>query len=869
MPLSQSQAQTLYETLCLNNLKPTPWIDALVPLNGKRLQTNELLQSELIRLRESSLNRKSALIHLDNLENKAIINDFDKSVAKKIRVFLHREENINIDILDVYARGLDSARAVTEILKHAPKSSDDLISSKLKNAESSSGIKLIDLINSFQQKMAVLEFREQGIIDSVKSAKENIKDSQAKIKAGAKNLQHKLENDTKHLDLAYQENKENRAKAKKELTKFNGALSNLLVSSGAISERSKANKSINFVRDFLWKKDICSASCVWEDIQENTSMLRYAEPLKFSISQKDKGLIDIWDDSTQPLKAKLAWKNKLIQALGGHNDSWFKSFFTENLNHMMQLSSTPMSRFTPNPANAFDCTDIVIKNDCVVNMGHHLRAAITEPLNAGDTKSKQDITNWNHLLLISKKRLESELNVFMEKWGDLYKEGPIPLTILHQTLIGDEASLTPDQTKATESRISGSVIDSKLLANQYIRRLLATNNVIRRLDGRIEFKEKKLNEALPKNAQLVEIELLETNNCINMWTNILGINFARVRNNDLNHSRDLINKAVQLFEKAKPNNKAEFTTVINFLQSTDHSFFSSYKFQNDSLKKAVKTLSQELLDFSSDKFGDLDEFARENLALSLQAAVELKCTVHETWAGALRRNIANFSLDYIRPFPLLGFVIDLIIRATLTLSAALIRIVSLPITFLQSYKHLNDRKEIYKASYEGLLAESIGVLQGGCMSSADRAGEMAEQRAAMRKQFSVENKIISFNDSAEEKTIFYKTYGRTQAKHDFVEVATGTAATCDTETKGFSFPVNLMSEHAETKEEQRLSYEMHSLRKGRFDSRATAEKYLAKKPGISQIVSSAPQGDSSKESSGMELNSSNSDNSSDSLSIKI
>jgi hypothetical protein len=633
------------------------------------------------------------------------------------------------------------------------------------------------------------------------------------------------------------------------LARFNGALADLLVVNNVVNNHNQAIQAINFVRDFLWKKDICTASCVIE-INGSSKMLRYAEPMTFGQAEvKRRGsdeTIDLWSGH-QP------WRYKLAEAVGGGEHSWFEKFMDENIEKMRTISSTPMSRFTPNPPNAFDCSDIVVKDGVVVHLSHHTKTAVTEPLAVGATKSRQEVTDWNHLQLLSKKRLEAELNVFMEHWGDIIDDQTvIPFTILHQTLIGDEVTFSPDQMKAKASRLQASVIDSKLEANARVRRMLEGSVLIRcSKTGQIELlPEAKFkidyHDDIPLGWQKVQIDLLETNNGINMWGPI-----TRVRNNDVNDARKLIGNAVTLLDKVNEKYpRQDLTKVIAFLNSPDHSLLIPYKFRGQEVKEAINALTSELRN-ENGFFSKLPKETRENLALSIQAAVELKCTVHETWLGSARRTIANFSRDYVRAVPILGHLVDWILRGTMTLAALALKAVAglltLPVSAPQWIKHWNDRQEMYKSTYEGLLAESLGVLQGGCMSSADRAGEMAEQRAAMKKQFTEEGCLISYNDDQNTKKEFYKKYGSTKAKHDFVEMATGTPGTSDSETRGINNSACILSHVAETEEEQQLAKDLSGLRKGQY-AKVTAKEYI-RSPAVGEANEKRKSEDTTKDTS--------------------
>ncbi|HHF7346139.1 TPA: hypothetical protein ACPSKB_002574 [Legionella feeleii] len=733
------------------------------------------LQNELIGWRKASLNRRSVLVDFD-------VNGDGRN--KKVRVFPPSDKNIDNDVNDIFARGLDSARAVTEILRCHPQKGLD--NKALKD--------LTKLLNKFQENM--------------------------------------------NVHLANEDDAKGMENARKELARFNGALANLLVHNAVVTKRGEAIQAINFVRDFLWKKDICTANCVIEKNGKHgqSEILRYAEPMEFGkaevkrIGSATNEPINFWDGA-QP------WKTKLAQAVGGGGKGagWFEHFMGDNLETMKKLSSTPMSRFTPNPANAFDCSDITIDKDGVVtHISSHERTAVTEPLNVGGTNSRQDVTDWNHLQLMSKARLKSGLTSFMEKWGPFIDANePIPFTVLHQTLIGDEVTFSPDQSKAKASKLQASVIDSKAEANAAVRQMLESSTILReRATGEIkflsnaDFAKQPYNGQIPDGWQKVNVDLLETNNGINMW----GAR-TRVRNNDYNDARQLIGNAVNVLNKVDtkyPNQ--DLKTVIDFLNSRDHSLVTPFKFRGKEVKDAVQRLSGALRN-GDDPFSNLDKDVRENLALSVQAAVELKCTVHETWLGSARRNIDNFTRDYVRQVPILGHLVDWAVRGAMTVAAlglkAVAGILTFPVSLPQWFKHRGDRREMYKSTYEGLLAESLGSLKGGCMSSADRAGEQGDQRAMMKKQFAEEGKIISYNDSPTEKARVYGEYGSTKAKHDFVEMATGTPGTSDDETRGIFLNARdgVLSYVAETAEEQQLAKDLSGLRKGKY-SDVTAQQYM-------------------------------------------
>lgn len=857
MPLTKQQALELHQAIAdipfeaRRRKAELRWISLMAPSKNpmsspssnnplEHLKALNELQPRLIELRKAHLNTKSVEIKFG--EGSA----FGK---KTIRVFdPTREKNFNCDIPDIFARGIDSANAVIEILKYAfplkLRDSQGTMQSLTDHPNKKAIETLMDLIFHFKDKMAHHQASE-----------------------GKKRI----------------------AAAMKELKRFNAALASLLVEYNVVEERSHAKKAISLVRDFVWKRDLCTAHCSVENKAEGSThtMFRYAEPMTFGPSEfrvtGSKSRLDLWK------KKDRVWLDDFAGKLGLSKSnmagSWFEKFLDTNKDPLESLSSTPMTRFTPNPANAFDCTDFMVDdNGELVQMGHHVRMAITDPLEIKNPIERQKLTDFNHLQLFSKTRLAKEIAAFMDNWGCLFKEGdnsPIPLTVLHQTLIGDEVTLSPDQTKAV-SGFDGSVIDAKQEANAAVRTMLSKSLIlcqrekphavmvlnkscIEETDTEVKLYTKspsgqrgELLATYPYDQyQKVEISLLETNNCVNMWHSR-----ARIRNNDVNDARQLINQAVVLFERCNQQlNNPDLSIIIEFLKSRDHSLFTPYKHRGEAVKAAVRNVSDLLR--NQPLPGDLGGLNRENLNLSLQAAVELKCTVHETWFGSMRRVISNFTRDVRDTVPVIGHVINWATRFVLWTLSTAITILAFPLHAPSYIKHLADRKEIAKANYEGLLAESIGALMGGCMSAADRAGEIDEQRAALRRQFADKGVLLGYNDSPEKKLAFFKAYGSTRTKHDNVEMATGAPVTNDSETRGFSpllyvakflaaiklispevvnlMTVGLMSSRVETEEERETNAQMSGLRKTGYDKKVKASS-LYLKPKEEAVVLPDAQG---------------------------
>lgn len=568
----------------------------------------------------------------------------------------------------------------------------------------------------------------------------------------------------------------------KELELFHGVLIDLLTEQNIIANEKQGIKALEFVRDVLWREDFYAPFCTVDTFKPtNTNseypkqyLLRYNEPLTFEEIEykKDKGApLNYW-------KAEEPWKKKLKHAVD-KQDQWLSTFLKVHLETMRTRSSTAMTRYTPNLANASLCADIILKKKDdqsdleISNLGNYTRHAILEPLKLSKTASRQPLAEFNLLQLLNEDFINNTIKGFLENWGPLLeKNKEIPITILHQTLVGAEVTLTPDQRKTSRS----SILESKEQAQEAAKQLFNKYNLYW-TGEHIEFTPK---EKVRLNVAKVKIQLSDINNCVNMWHTR-----ARRRNQDIINSRKLIDELVKLAKKVTPQN-TDLDIIIQFLESSNHSLFTPYKSRGEKVKRALNTLTTtELAQFPT-------QSAKENFLLSISAAVELKCTIHETWAGACRRNIANFTRDYFRPIYGAGQIADLAIRGGMSFLSILIKGLGFLFVADKVVKHRQDRKEIYKSVYEHLLAQSIGAVHGGCMSALDRAGEVGEQVAAMRKHFAIHNRLLGYNDSKKDKKAFFQE-ANTYTKHIQATLSTGANEVKDSETQGISPPINLLS----------------------------------------------------------------------------
>lgn len=749
MPLSIQQTRDLITTLHARTVALPP-----AELDVRKAKDFDSLSQILINKRSEQLNAKSSLVQFN---------------GQLVRVYPEITTNVTAQVDDVYGRGLDHARAVSEILQRAGRVEVAAL--------------LVSCISRFEANMQ--KFRDD--------------DSDGLLPA--------LTN------------------AEAELRRFNSALCDLLADSEICKDKKHALKAITFVRDFLWKKDMATPVCVITKKQGFQNIF-YAEPMRFdSNTTATQTKLNYWDNEQ-------TWKKQLRKSLGDTDGkSWMNAFFDAHLSTMKTLSSTPMSRFTPNPANAYDCNDIILnERNEIISLDHYTSMAVTDPLTIKNKKTSQGMTTWNHFQLLDPKRLQREVSSYLEQWDGILDPdaNSIPFAILHQTLIGDEVTFSADQSKSKSSHVESSVINSKKKANRAILAFLKENVVVRnKRDGAIRFVNRS--EFVPTATdQIIDVTFLQTNNCINMWNKR-----ARVRNNDFTDARRLVTHANHVLQmvSARTGTPEELTAVMEFLDSSNHSLILPYKLRGSKLKGQIKSLTEKL-HAGSEPFNRLSAITRDNIATTLNAAVELKCTVNETWAGSARRRITNFTRTYFRVVPVLGHILDWTVRGTLSILAFAGKILSgviHPIGVLPRWiGHLGDRKEVVKANFEGILAESLGILQGGCMSSADRGNEIIEQRRALKILLHKTHTVVGYNDNHRKKRDFLETYGSTRTKHAFVEACTGTQGTADRETRGFFFPNEnaLLSSAVENKEEKALAKKLYSLRKAKYDPKMSMSRYL-------------------------------------------
>jgi len=811
-----------------------------------------------------------------------------------VRVFLPKSNNIHMDVDDVFGLGLDVARAALKILITAK---PDANLTKLKTA-----------LRTFHKKMDV---HRQHYLSA-------------------------LSNNDKRTQLQALNN------AKKEFQRFNGALAGHLTHDANIfPDFHTASNAIKFMRDFLWKQtdsDMphCTVKSRYAESKLQSTVLSFARPMSFGHSsstptepaenQKDavvekEGKIEQeepvsimgveeekTDTTPQPESAPaetskpvssspngleenftFPWKDYRDQAWYrglqnqiDPNGQWLNSFFaqgSDNESDFKSLSSTSMTRRTPNPANAYDTTTVVLdsKGAVVTNLSH-VRTAITDPLKMKSSERERVTASNQAMLMVSDESLQQTVNSYFERWGSIAEpQTKITIPLLHQTLVSYTVFDLADWKK------SRNALNYKARGNRQLNAYLKSYRWFRNkktgeikrfnLEGNLVEESKRREDGFTTR---INFEVLDTNNTINYTHRI-----SRTRNSDIDDSRRLVDMATaQLIKqirdtfdtndtnanfaqleqmRGKNQNTKDLDTIINFLKSSNHGFFTPYKSRGKKVKEAISNLSTFLLrPVQTPGLTDQDrktlQAQRSNMALLMQSAVELKCTTHETYFGAARRKVFNTRL---RDVPIVGRIFAGIGQVL----AAPFKLLSAPFTIPRFLKHRNTRrKELSKAVYEAIVARTLGATVGGCMSSLDRAGEVEAQITAQCSHFAEKGCIVGYNTPPKIQREFQSTYLSTQAKHDFNKRASAAATSSDGATRRSPFSAGLASE-AEKKWEQNLSSKTGSvLRKGRpdedFDRPGTLDNYIGTNP-LRQL--STPSEDDKAEAAIKQRNRSGSD----------
>ncbi|MEO8402559.1 MAG: hypothetical protein ABI597_12345 [Gammaproteobacteria bacterium] len=713
-----------------------------------------------------------------------------------VRIFPPKDKNILIDVDDLFRNALGFFRATQTIINEQKMAASDKSNAQKESAQ---------LFKSFCEIMQIYKEEYQKVSMTDPGSAEKIL-----------------------------------IKANKKLAEFNGALANQLVDLEICRKFKHAQKAINLVRGYQFKMTYPEMHCTVIDQPGIAKTLYFSKPTTFTSTRNDP--TSPWHDlqsqswykhlrekTGRPGK-KVPWYAKLFglkqKPEKPEEGYWFDNFFKHHP-ELDTLSGVPMERSTPNTANCNESTTAVFDhNGTLLQRLTASRAAITEPYETSE-KDKAALTLFNHKQLLSESRIQQLVANHCMQWNSLYTtNATIQIPYLHQTLITDGVIGAGDSGK------SSTMLDNKARANEALRKELLGKEIF--VSKHAPFNVIVINKGeyakqpLSGTHRKVELKILATNNCVNSHEKR-----SRVRNNDVNDSRELVRlaskqlQAIQVysennFESANYDVHQNFITIIRFLNSPNHSVFNPYKPRGDDVKTAIKEFSEF---FRNQKDPKNLAFARD-CGLVLQAAVELKCTVHETWFGSLRRNISNALLR----IPYIGRGLKILIVEPLALIG---KIASLAVPMAgwvglgRWARHQGTRrKALYKSACEGILTGKLGAVEFGCMSNEDRGGETAALERAMLTQFSTTGKLIGFNDGPNDKRAFLETYCQTtEDEHNNAKMTTDSAIIKSAETRNPILSSGLLSEQ-ETSEELDVSEMLDETRKGKFNKKTTIQGFI-------------------------------------------
>jgi len=174
-------------------------------------------------------------------------------------------------------------------------------------------------------------------------------------------------------------------------------------------------------------------------------------------------------------------------------------------------------------------------------------------------------------------------------------------------------------------------------------------------------------------------------------------------------------------------------SVTDFLKSSDYGFFKSDKSQEEEVSAAMIKLS---IAFKN----KLSQSHSRDLDIVMQAAVELKWTIHESWLATARRK-GGCAWHLVDPVALVT------------------KGVSLPVSdwieFGECMKNQEThRKSLFKSVYEGILAEKLGVIESDCLCNDNHCSEKSAFKKAMLMHYDATGHLICYNDISANDVLF-------------------------------------------------------------------------------------------------------------------
>lgn len=414
--------------------------------------------------------------------------------------------------------------------------------------------------------------------------------------------------------------------------------------------------------------------------------------------------------------------------------SWFQKFITENGDSLLRSSPVCTTRDLPGPSNTWNEFTVTLDREGNLMEEHpSIRSAISSPFQIRNREARVQMAEGSIKAILNPIQLNTIAERYFNKWGPLLQGSmDITLPILHQTLVDPTFFYGADRDMIEVKTESDRVINDNYL-----------NYQTREINGTV-----------------VKFNLLQTNNCINMWHPIIN-----PRNSDIDDSERLVQSAnfliCRLYDKINqdPELKNDLRAIIEYLDNQKRSIIMIKPFSNrdpNSLQqRAVERVTADLANGQLNESG-LSSAQQHELALTLSAAVNLKKINHETYLGHWKRRLNN--AVKIKGISLLSPITG-ILSSPVYLGRYLINSASRLTGYLRD-KHpttlgavflptLNGykNKQTFKSAYESILAGNVGMVFGGCESAYDRSGEARINQSAMIAEFNRTGKLADFFDS--------------------------------------------------------------------------------------------------------------------------
>lgn len=644
----------------------------------------------------------------------------------KVRTYTENDSNVNASPSDLLGSGIDSARGALNIVKYS--SIDD--AARVKATE---------------------EIRNAVIL------------SKEKITNISKNFD-SLDEPGKLAALR---------QASNEYKTLDAQLAKILVESGCYKKLDKAGDGITESRDMLWtlshqNEAVCTVRKFGDDGKPES--LSFAKRITFTDHPNQNFGDQIWHSE---FSSKHPWSGNFIKANP----------------EVLDVSSTPMQRSIPNPANAWDESTILVNKDDSVKIISGIRMGITSVYQVKNERERQALTTQNHQQIISDKRLEDTAMTHINKWKGLTGD-VINIPILHQTLVDPG---NPRYLGNTTGENPRDMIKQKRIANVWLQESLDHKNIYYDPDGDRILINPEFNE-IKDNFKKINFIVKEVNNGINIHEKMTD-----KTPRDIQQSRDLVliahEKLTSLQRVLERNNQGalgnDLAIVLNYIQNTTPAHPRKL---SEAEQSSLNNISKALTD-GIDGINVSAETQKDSLLL-LQAAV----------------NLTSF-LSNSTGIKVIGYAKDMMDAA------------------VYEYKHADLNDATSKSCYERIIAEQLGIRMGGCKSALDREGEVAELTSAMYREFHKENRILDYHDSIETKDKFLEDYVDTQHKHNMCEMITSTLGASDRETQGQAF-------HKETKFEKKISALYEGVRHPKVTAAKMKQAKLKVAEGMTASASS-------------------------------